>query len=178
MDYDKQLCWNLLRDTADEDTALVIATAGDFAHKPATAISLPNRLEANDRLTAARIVSLIICGGAAADKTFSYNIYAYRDINGPAELVATGTGTIGSQAVVLYPHDGSTATNIFWADTLTDTGDWIGDGVRIDDSGNNRVCKLTFDVFGYRWLYAEILEADGTTGTQAGDITVYYSFVQ
>ena len=32
------------------------------------------------------------------------------------------------------------------------------------------------DLAGYKWLYAEISDADGATGTQADDVSTYYAF--
>jgi len=166
--------YTLLRAEANEDaTALDLTTKGDFANMPATAVRLGSNAGANNAVGA---LQLIFCGGAAADKTFTYTIYAWRTGNGPAEFVATGTGTLGTQAVVAYPHNRATATAKFWADTLTVTGRWNKTVTSTDTSGNNQVAKLLFDFCGYEYIYVEISSADGSTGTEAGNVSVYYSY--
>lgn len=165
----------LLRAEADENASTIdLTTGGDFANKPSSAIPLTTR---DDRTGhGGNALELVFCGGAAADKTFTYKIYAWRSTNGLARMVATGTGTLGTQAVVVYPS-GSTATSKFWADTLTVTERWVASVTTSDASGNNETASLQFDFRGYEWVYAEITSADGSTGTEAGDISVYYSFL-
>jgi hypothetical protein len=119
------------------------------------------------------------CGGSAADKTFGYKIWAWKFGGGMAELIAEGTGTLGTQAVVKYPHNGQTATNRFWADTLSisDGGQGTPETFQIaDGTGTNRCAKIYGYNCGYEWIYCEITDADGTTGTEAGWITVYWSY--
>jgi hypothetical protein len=92
------------------------------------------------------------------------------------ELVAYGTGTLGTQAVVKYPHNGETATDRYWADTFVITKDaWLSTTSAIDNGGDNRVAKLKFAANGYKYFYCEITDADNSTGTEAGNITVYYA---
>lgn len=163
----------VLRAEADEDsTALDLTSKGNFGNKPAGAVEL----KANDSYEGLQnYVELIFCGGAAANKTFNYKVYAWRKYNGPAMLVCTGTGTLGTQAVVVYPQLGN-ATSKFWADTLTVADRWLTDVTSTDTTGNNEVAKLVFDTCGYEWLYVEISSADGATGNEAGDVSVYYSY--
>ena len=165
--------YSVLRAEANEDAAIDLTTAGDFANKPASAL----QIRASDGgESAVNGIQLTFCGGSAADKTFGYKVYMWRKTNGPAELVCSGVGTLGTQAVVKYPHNKATATNKFWADTLTATDVWITAVGLADEGGNNRVAKISFDMFGYEWIYVEITNADGSTGTEAGSIIVYYSF--
>jgi len=166
--------YTLLRAEANEDaTALDLTTKGDFANMPAAAKRLGSNAGANNAVGA---IQLIFCGGSAAGKTFTYTIYAWRTDNGPAEFVATGTGTLGTQAVIKYPHNRATATSKFWADTLTATGRWNKTVTSTDSTGNNQVAKLLFDFCGYEYIYVEVTSADGSTGTEAGNISVYYSY--
>lgn len=164
----------LLRAEADENSSTIdLTSAGDFAQKPSAAIRLP----ANGDSGYANAVQLIFCGGSAADKTFSYKLYGWRNGNGPAEMLATGTGTLGTQAVVKYPHNSNTATNKFWADTLAISDQGAVKTFYVSDaSGANRVAKLYGDICGYEWLYCEITGADGATGNEAGDVSVYFSY--
>jgi len=160
----------LLRDAANEDTSLVtLATAGDFANKPSGAMQLD--ADANG-------VAIIICGGAAADKTLAWKAYGWRRNNGPAEMIAYGTATLGTQQVVKYPDTGTApAATKFWADTIAITEQaWLATVWTADAEGNNRVGKLCFDYCGYEWLYVEITSADGATGTEAGLVSVYFAY--
>jgi len=169
--------YRLLRAEADENASEIgLTTEGDFAQKPAGAISLSSVLSAGALHYPVNAIQFIFCGGAAADKTFSWKIYAWRVTNGPAELLAYGTGTLGTQAVVKYPDSGSTATSKFWTDTLAISAQGLPKTFTLADyAGGNRVAKLTGDLCGYDWIYCEITSADGTTGVEAGDISVYYS---
>ena len=174
IDQGFQDSWKLLRTEADEDSSsLDFTTKGDFANKLSGAIEI----KANDAGGLnAKNMTIAFWGGSAADKTFSYKVIVWRAINGPAEVVCTGTGTTGTQAVGTYPHNKAAATSKFWADTLTVADDtlWYATPV-ICDSGNNRMCKLQFAWKGYGWIYVEITSADGETGDEAGDVGIVYA---
>jgi hypothetical protein len=158
----------VLRAEANENTVLLdLTTDGSDANRPATAEGIGKAVDT---------IYVAFCGGAAADKTFSWKIYAWRGSRGMCELVAYGTGTLGTQAVVKYPHNGETATDRLWADTLVITAQaWPTTVSVIDGAGDNRVAKLKFTANGYRYFYCEITDADNSTGTEAGNITVYYA---
>lgn len=160
--------YNLLRAEADEDSSTVtLTTAGNYANKPSGAVQLDCDVNG---------LQIIICGGSAANKTFSWTLYLYRTANGPAEYAAEGTGILGTQQVVYYP-DGGAATSKFWADTLVITNqDWLTNVSIIDAGGDNRVGKILLDTCGYAFAYLEITSADGVTGDEAGDISGYYSY--
>jgi hypothetical protein len=162
----------VLRTEANENTTLLdLTTDGSDANRPATAIEIQSASLEN-------VDTIIIpfCGGAAANKTFSWTLYAWRAGRGMCELVAYGTGTLGTQAVVKYPHNNATATNKFWADTLTITAQaWLTTVSVIDGAGDNRVAKLKLTTNGYKYFYCEITNADNSTDTEAGNITVYYA---
>ncbi|HBG28189.1 MAG: hypothetical protein A2Y10_19620 [Planctomycetes bacterium GWF2_41_51] len=164
----------LLRAEADENSELIgLTTGGDFASKPAGAVMLDN-LNIDQRK---KNLVFYFCGGAAADKTFGYKIWAWRSNNGMAELIAEGTGVLGTQAVVKYPHTGTAATNKFWADTLTITTQGTPETFQVADAaGGDRTAKLFGYNCGYEWIYCEITDADGSTGDEAGVISVYYAY--
>lgn len=163
----------VLRAEASEDTAITLTTAGAFASKPSSAIELP---VSGGNTGPDNSIEIIVCGGDAANDTFSWRLYAWRKDNGPARLVAYGTGILGTQQVVTYPQ-GGTATNKFWADTFVITSQhWLKtDSVSTSTVGGNSVSSLWFDGSGYTWLYLEITDADGTS-TEAESLTAYYSF--
>lgn len=162
----------LLRTVTDEDTAIDLTSEGDFANKPAAAIKFGT---ADTGAGRENTIVLAFCGGDSANDTFTYKVYVWRSTNGPAEPVCTGTGTLGTQAVVLYPHNFSTATSKFWADTLTVTARWLKGVKTTDSSGNNEMAKIAFDGCGVEWLYVEITNIDGTG--EATDISIYRSFM-
>ena len=167
--------YRVMRAEADEDaTMLDLTTKGNFANIPSGRLVIDTRSDGGG--SGVNMMELVFCGGAAADKTFTYKIYAWRAKNGIARMVATGAGTLGTQAVIVYPQGGA-ATSKFWADTLTVTrSNWLKSVSSSDESGNNEVASIQFDSCGYKYFYCEITGADGVTGTEAGDITIYYSF--
>lgn len=164
----------LLRAEANEDASTIDLTSeGDFASKPASAVQLIARTDGTGH--GGNAMELIFCGGDTANDTFGYKIYAWRCTNGPARMAATGIGTLGTQAVVKYPHSGSTATNIYWADTLTVTHRWLRTVTSTDTSGNNETASIVLDMSGYEFFHVEITNADGTS-TKAESVSVYYSY--
>lgn len=167
-----QSTYALWRTEANEVSAAIDLTdEGDFAQKPAAAYEI----KGDGAGTNARNVQLIFAGGDTANETFSWKVYAWRNGNGPAELVAYGTGVLGSQAVVKYPHNGAAATSRYWADTLvvTDGSRWPKTVYSTDETGNNEAAKLVFATLGYKYFYVEITSADGETGSEAGWVSVY-----
>jgi len=165
--------YHILRAEADEDTAIDLTTAGAFASKPASAIRLP---VTGGGVSTVNAIQIAFIGGDTANDTFNWRLYGWRKDNGPAELIANGTGILGTQAVVTYPQ-GGTATDKFWADTLVVSAQFWMRTVTVTTVGGNSVGKLMFDFLGYEWIYIEITSADGTSGIEAGDITVYYSYI-
>lgn len=164
--------WRLLRAAAHEDgTALNLATKGDIANKPAGA----KRIERNDANDPGRgnIIQIAFAGGAAENKTFKWRLYAWRD-GGMAVYVGYGTGTLGAQAVIKDPL-GVNQTNKFWADTLVITAQYWGKIITVSTGGHDGVATLLLDMLGFDWFYLEIYDADGTSGSEAGDISGWYS---
>lgn len=152
------------------DTALDLTTSSDFANKPSSAVQIIGK-EWEEGQHTANYVTISFMAGFAADKSFNYKIYAWRNRNGSAELVCSGTATTGTNAVAKYP-DTQTATNMYWVDTITCTDYWIGsNSINIVDSGNNHIAKLALNLRGYRWLYVEF-----TGLTNVYNPKAYYSF--
>lgn len=174
--------WHLVRDTADEDAA-DFATAldleggkGDFANKPSGAFHIPpfGSSRGNEGSSAGAAWRLAFSGsttdGDDDSETFGFTVVGWARINGMAQVICDGTGKIGLQDVVLYPHDNSSATNRWWADTLVlGTSKWRS--AVVYNSGNDQVCIIHIDVAGLEWLQVFIYDANGT-GSEAGDITV------
>ena len=68
----------------------------------------------------------------------------------------------------------------FWADTITldETTKWPSQdgaltGAAVYNSGDNEVCLLVIRTQGIEWLQVVVYDADGATGEEAGNITVY-----
>lgn len=173
---------------ADGSFSAGLASGGDFAQKPTTGvldILTPNLLDPtvevgtteHRAISKANGIYFYFAGGNAADQTFTWNVYAWKNENGPAELAATGTGILGTQKVVKYPHNGLATTNLsgvaadrFWADTLAVTQSYWLKRVDATTIGSNSVGKIWFDTAGYRYFLVEIPTADGD------DMFCYYSY--
>lgn len=173
----------IARNEANEDASLLdLTSAGDYSSKPsvigATGVGVVDLL--SDEVVSSQEmdtngIEFFFCGGSAAGKTFGFRILAWRNSNGMARLAAVGTGELGTQAVVTYPHNGATATNKFWADNLVLT--WTNWPKELDatDTGNsNSAASVWMDAAGYRYWKIEITNADGSTGTEAGNIAAYW----
>ena len=177
----------IARNEADEDSALLdLTTAGDYASKPSvlglTGVGVVDILAdkyEGETETEVNGIEFIFAGGSAAGKTFGWRIIAWRNSNGPARLAAVGTGELGTQAVVNYPvvPGGGTeaAENKFWADNYVITYENWPKEVEATDTGNsNSVASIWLDAAGYRYWKVEITDADGSTGAEAGDISVFW----
>jgi hypothetical protein len=166
---------------ADSTFSDNLATEGDFGNKPTDTLDVldiirldPNANEEVDpKVIANSIVNGIVfsfIGGNDPDDAFTWNVYGWRNENGPAELIANGTGILGTQAVVKYPHNpDASATDRFWADTLEVDGEYWMKEVEATAHSNNSVSKLWFDTCGYRYFYVEI-------PTSVGDMAVYCGY--
>ncbi len=169
-------------------TIFDLTTKGNFANMPATAVdlkkfSLPWTPEVERSIAAPQPVlvqngiEFFFAGGSAAAKTFTWKIYAWRNENGMARYVATGTGELGTQAVTIYPHNNEAATNKFWADNLVITWEnWPKELEATDTGSSNSVASVWMDDAGYRFWYVEIASADGSTDTEAGNISVWMGY--
>jgi hypothetical protein len=173
----------IARNEADEDATLLdLTTLGDYENRPSvlgdTGVGVIDLL-AEEVVSATEMdvngIEFMFSGGSTAGKTFGFRILAWRNSNGPARLAAVGTGELGTQAVVKYPHNGSEATDRFWADNLVITYENWPKEVEATDTGNsNSVASIWLDAAGYRYWKIEITDADGSTGTEAGDIAAYW----
>jgi len=180
------------RNEADENgapgapAAIVLATESDFAHMPTTALDLAKKdlflpkdgqvfgeLEQNG-------LAFSFSGSGAANKTFTYDIYAWAAENGPAKHIVNGTGTLGTQQVVVYPHNGvatSESETRYWADTLVVTWEnHLKEVESTDIVGHNSIAEVWFDGTGLRYIFIEISDADGSSEGEAGDVACFYRY--
>lgn len=157
-----------------------LATAGDFANKPTGTIDIldPGFLDpiteagrgpeviANSKVNG---IQFSFAGGNANDDAFTWTIFAWKNENGPATIVANGTGILGSQAVVVWPHNpGVPVSNRFWADTLVISNDRWFKEIEATSVGGNSVSHIWFDTAGYRYFYVEIPTAVGVMSSFFG----------
>ena len=157
-----------------------LATEGDFANKPDNSLDVLDLIRLDPctgtdkdpsifAITKVNGLVFYFAGGNADNDAFTWNVYAWKNENGPAELVTTGTGMLGSQAVVKYPHNFAPATNKFWADTIVIENEYWMKEVEATAEGSNSVSKLWFDSSGYRYFYVEI-------PTSVGDMSCYVGY--
>lgn len=178
------------RNEADENGAagapdiFVLATEGNFAQMPSTALDL-QKLDLFSPRQVKQIaemqqngIAFSFMGSSAAAKTFTYDIFTWGNENSPARHAVNGTGILGTQQVIVYPHNNeATVTDRFWADTLAVTWEnWPKNVEATDEVGHNTVSEVWMDDTGSRYWFIQISDADGSTGTEAGDISVFYRY--
>ena len=157
--------------TAGDAAAGILAldtNEGNYASMPTGAFKLM-RNESGAQSANAGIITMF--GTDAALEVFEWKLYGWRRDNGPAIEIANGTATLGSQDVVLYPHDGSTATSAYWCDTITVSNEYWPKDVVVSTAGGNSVAQLGLDTFGVEYLYLEI-----TTTSTAETAGAYISW--
>ncbi|MHC4739777.1 MAG: hypothetical protein ACYS9Y_12805 [Planctomycetota bacterium] len=184
--------WKLIRETATEDGATFAAVynlasdGGNFANKDSSTVANggPYQIRSHQgrgteyESSGTRWV-FAICGGAAINDTFSFNVVGWARINGMAQVICEGDGVIGTQDVVLYPDDSATATSVWWADTITldETTKWTSSAnegtLAVLNSGGNEVALLVIDLAGIEWIQFVFYDADDAVGGEADPITVY-----
>lgn len=115
----------------------------------------------------------------AANDTFDIELYAWKDSPyGPAMPVFLSSGNAcitGTMACLKHPTLGTTQASGKWIDTISGTDCWPS-GVIIADSGNNRLCTLTFDLMGCRFIRLRLWDAasGGTVAAKIGAIVTGY----
>ena len=168
------------RGLAGADTPVDLTTEGDFEQLPSDVLDLLRSDIVNPRdtpvfpeiQTAGLLFSF--AATAAADKDLNWRLLAWKNENGPAEIVAYGTARTGTQAVVKWPHNNSTATNAFWCDTIVITDDYWPKEIEATAAGGNSISKLFIDSCGYRYFKMEVtLPGIGNDITLA---SVYYNY--
>jgi hypothetical protein len=165
--------WRLLRAEANEDAVAIDLTTGtSHASIPAGAITLQSKEKGSAHGTG---IAIIACAGAAADKTFTIKIYSWRYANGVAQRLASIACTTGTAGVVTYPHSGDAATDKFWVDTAVVTSYRGASVYALDNAGGNAITEIVVSNDGFDKIFAEISSADGVTGTEAANVSLYYT---
>ena len=101
----------------------------------------------------------------AANDNFDLEIYAWADSKyAPAQVVYLTTGDaciVGTYDCQKHPTLGTAQTSGLWVDTISGTDPWPT-SVDVIDSANNRMCTMTFDLTGCRYLWVRLW--NGSTG--------------
>jgi len=132
----------LFRTIASVDTAIDLTTAGNFANMPSGAFEFATDQLGHGGTT--NNAGFSICGTGGDGATIPWNYYSWRKDNGACVLVASGTATLGTQGVIIFPEGGA-ATGYTWADTITITNTaryTLMPMVVPVDQANNSVCKM------------------------------------
>jgi len=108
----------------------------------------------------ANAVEIIIYVTDTSDNyDFGFKVWGYAGDKSPAELLCDVSGIIGTSHYADGTSVPDSTTNL-WADTMTVTTTHIKDW-SANDSGNNRICKLSGDIVGYTILYGEFYDVSG-----------------
>lgn len=84
---------------------------------------------------------------ATANANCYFKLYGYAE-GGPSEFICDVSCTTGTARI-------NDTADALWVDTMTVVSQGHIKNVSIDDSGNNRVAKLSFDATGLKYLYPE-----------------------
>ncbi len=134
--------WTVLRgEVTADDTPLASFNYTDWPSTGVICLSKPPLADANG-------VVIAFHGSDAADEIANYKLHGRNRCNGPIQVLLEGVITLGTQACLVDPVDNVTViANGLWADTITVTGGLFSDSeiTTISDSGENRICQLSFD---------------------------------
>ena len=166
---------HIARGAAIAATALDLTTKGNFANKPSGVLDIftldvvtPKDAPVFPE-TPVNGIRFLFCGDGGENATFNYNILTWGNENWPCKKVATGTGTIGTQGVVKFPHNDG-ATSMLWADTISITWEnWPKEIESTDTTGHDSVAEIFLDACGSRYWSVEI-----TTTSGGGDLVAVY----
>jgi len=169
-----------MRAESDEDSSLVGSVNLDWSNRP----SGIHRViyTGRDGDMEANAVHIIAIAGQDSDadpvnRTFSWKLYVWKDEWCPAEIVAEGTAVVGATQAVKFPDDNSLATvQRNYVDTWTITSQYFISTVFVPTMKSDGIAKIVFDLAGYKYIYMEITDADGSTGVEAGAVSVFYGW--
>lgn len=153
----KQEKYHVLKTLGADDTALVWSGSSQTVDNVGTKGSTIEARELPVRANAALVIMHGTHATAPEDKTMAWMLIGWRFDGGPAEFIANGTATLGTQRVAA-----GTATEM-WADTIAITAQKWPKALSIVDSANNRVAKLAFDLCGIRHIACVMQKTTATT---------------
>ena len=107
-------------------------------------------------VTESNEAEIIFSATAAENSTFDVYIYGAND-GGPQLRICKLSCIVGDKAV-------ASGSSIRWVDTVAETNYHISSGgIQVADSGANTVCKVGFDLVGYRYLNFYVNNRSGAT---------------
>ena len=161
--------WSLLREAGTEDGAAAIGpSATDMDRSGQTGLIDLHSL-IGPKVNGVELAAFSISD--EADDTFGLQLWAWREgIYGPGVLVlstAVDGCLIGTAKCAVHPTTGVAQASGLWCDTFSISDYW--GGVTVVDSGRNGICRVLFDVRGYRYLRPHVFAADGS-GTKCSSV--------
>lgn len=150
--------YKILKKLGADDTDLVFSGSSQTCDKHEDC-GLTKTVDVPQGANAA-IVIMHGTNAAPENKTMTWKLYGWRE-GGPAEYIAHGTATLGTQRVAT-----GTATEMY-ADTIAITAQAWLDTVSVIDSGNNRIAKLAFDMYGLARIACVMTNNSSSTTTGA-----------
>ena len=137
--------WRLLKSLTAAGSAL---DANTLDSKPAGAVDIDRDMNAKKAL-------LMFAVDGTDGQLNVLEIYAGRNPNkGPAQRVATITLTAGTMKVNADPETGAATDLDLYCDTITiDTNSWVENAAVGNDTANNGLQVLLFDLWEVNWLY-------------------------
>ena len=149
----KQTPYKVLKKLGVDDTALVWSGAAQTVDKHEDC----GLTHTEDVPQGANAAVVIFHGTDGANEVMNWMLVGWAE-GGPAEFIANGTATLGTQRVAT-----GTSTGLY-ADTIAITAQKWDAIVSIADSGNNRIAKLCFDMCGLAWV-ACVIQKDTAAST-------------
>ncbi len=170
------------RALAGFDTPIDLTTASDAAQRPSDILDIFAKDIVTPQATPvfpetpANGLCFTLMGSHGSDadnKDMAWRLLAWRNSNGPAEIVANGTAKTGTQAVVTFPHNGAaTGGNVNWCDTIVITNEYWMKEIEATAAGGDSMSKLFLDTAGYRYFKMEIT----TSGTPVVNAACFYGY--
>lgn len=149
--------WHVLKTVGADDTAIDWAGTDQTCDNVTTRGSTVDAVELPPHANAGLV---LFHGTDTADETMAWMLVGWRGLGGPAEFIANGTATLGTQQL-----EAATTTGLY-ADTIAITAQKWPSIISIVDSGNNRVAKLVFDLCGIKHI-ACVMQKTTTATTGA-----------
>lgn len=149
-------------------TRAIVTEADDPALAAATMDGRPSYFQ-SIKNSSIRGIELM---GAMTGTTGSYTDYVWvgKGTGGPARLVCTIVWSPGTMVVNSDPQTHETTTLTRYASSATVTSYWPTP-VTVSDSGNNRLCTVSFNSLDYDWIAVE--KTNLTTVTKAQTFFTY-----
>lgn len=142
-----------IADTVDTD---LVAASTFIIGKPSGAIDLHTLDGAGKHLKVTNISMIAYATGTANGEVVVSRVYGAAE-NGPPQLMCNISWTIGTARPVA-----ATATTL-WADTAAVTSSHMRTITVADGGGSDRVCSVTLDLTGYRYILGKwITDANDT----------------